>query len=102
MTPSSFPKYEVSNKPRSVHTAEAVRDSLIAAFSDSLSSLCRTLPWNEAAEMSEHTTVVAATGVHSQSCDLALPWQRGMDENTDGLLLQQTPRTSDLTTRSLE
>jgi IS30 family transposase len=83
-------------------TAEAVRDSLVAAFSGLPSSLRRTLTWDQGAEMSEHRSVAMATNMKVYFCDPASPWQRGTNENTNGLLRQYLPRRSDLRTRSLE
>jgi len=83
-------------------TAEAVRDSLIAAFSGLPSSLCRTLTWDQGAEMSQHRSVAMATNMEVYFCDPASPWQRGTNENTNGLLRQYLPRRSDLRTRSLD
>lgn len=83
-------------------TAEAVRDSLIAAFSGLPASLRRTLTWDQGAEMSEHRGVTMATNMKVYFCDPASPWQRGTNENTNGLLRQYLPRRSDLRTRSLE
>jgi IS30 family transposase len=83
-------------------TAEAVRDSLIAAFSGVPSSLRRTLTWDQGAEMSEHRSVAMSTNMKVYFCDPASPWQRGTNENTNGLLRQYLPRRSDLRTRSLE
>jgi IS30 family transposase len=83
-------------------TAEAVRDSLIAAFSEVPSSLRRTLTWDQGAEMSEHRSIAMATNMKVYFCDPASPWQRGTNENTNGLLRQYLPRRSDLRTRSLK
>ena len=66
-------------------TAEAVRDSLIAAFSGVPSSLRRTLTWDQGAEMSEHRSVAMSTNMKAYFCDPASPWQRGTNENTNGL-----------------
>ena len=82
-------------------TAEVVRDSLIAAFSGVPSSLLRTLTWDQGAEMSEHRSVAMSTNMKVYFWDSASPWQRGTNENTNGLR-QYLPRRSDLRTRSLE
>jgi IS30 family transposase len=83
-------------------TAEAVRDSLIEAFSEVPSSLRRTLTWDQGAEMSEHRNIAMATNMKVYFCDPASPSQRGTNENTNGLLRQYLPRRSDLKARSLD
>lgn len=83
-------------------TAEAVRDSLIAAFSGLPASLRRTLTWDQGAEMSEHRGITMATNMKVYFCDPASPWQQGTNENTNGLLHQYLPRRSDHRTRSLD
>lgn len=83
-------------------TAEAVRDSLIAACAGLPASLRRTLTWDQGAEMSEHRGITMATNMKVYFCDPASPWQRGTNENTNGLLRQYLPRRSDLRTRNLE
>ena len=83
-------------------TAEAARDSLITALSCVPSSLRRTLTWDQGAEMSEHSSVAMATNMKVYFCNPASPWQRGTNENMNGLLRQYLPRRSDLRTRSLE
>ena len=83
-------------------TAEAVRESLIAALSGLPASLRRTLTWDQGAEMSEHRSFSIATDMQVYFCDPASPWQRGTNENTNGLLRQYLPRRSDLSARSLD
>jgi len=77
-------------------TAEAVRDSLIAAFADLPSSLRRTLTWDQGAEMSAHRSFTMATDMAVFFCEPGSPWQRGTNENTNGLLRQYLPKRSDL------
>ena len=77
-------------------TAEAVRDSLIAAFSGVPSSLRRTLTWDQGAEMSEHRSVAMTTNMKVYFCDPASPWQRSTNENTNGLL-EWTPKVGHCT-----
>jgi IS30 family transposase len=52
--------------------------------------------------MSEHRSVAMSTNMKVYFCDPASPWQRGTNENTNGLLRQFLPPRSDLRTRSLE
>ena len=69
-------------------TAEAVRDSIVAALAELSTGLRRTLTWDQGAEMSEHRTFTMATDMAVYFCEPASPWQRGTNENTNGLLRQ--------------
>jgi len=68
-------------------TAEAVRDSLVAALVEMPAGLRRTLTWDQGAEMSEHRTFTIATDMAVYFCEPASPWQRGTNENTVSLAL---------------
>ena len=81
-------------------TAEAVRDSLIAVLGDLPSALRRTLTWDQGTEMAEHRAFATATDMAVYFCDPASPWQRGSNENTNGLLRQYLPRRSNLRDKS--
>ena len=83
-------------------TAEAVRDSLISALADLPAGLRRTLTWDQGAEMSEHRTFTMATDMAVYFCEPASPWQRGTNENTNGLLRQYLPKGSELSTHDLD
>jgi transposase, IS30 family len=78
------------------HTAEAVRDALIAAMSVLPPRLRRSLTWDQGKEMALHAEVTAALGMPVYFCDKASPWQRPSNENTNGLLRQYFPKGSDL------
>jgi transposase, IS30 family len=78
------------------HTAEAVRDALIAAFSQLPPELRRSLTWDQGKEMALHAEISAALGMPVYFCDKASPWQRPSNENTNGLLRQYFPKGSDL------
>ena len=78
------------------HTAEAVRDALIAAFSQLPPRLRRSLTWDQGKEMALHAEVTAALGMPVYFCEKASPWQRPSNENTNGLLRQYFPKGSDL------
>ena len=78
------------------HTAEAVRDALIAVMSQLPPQLRRSLTWDQGKEMALHTEVTAALGMPVYFCDKASPWQRPSNENTNGLLRQYFPKGSNL------
>jgi transposase, IS30 family len=79
-------------------SADAVRDSLVAALSGLPDSLRGTLTWDQGAEMSEHRAFTTATNMAVYFCDPGKPWQRGSNENTNGLLRQYFPSGTDLRT----
>ncbi len=78
------------------HTAEAVRDALIAAMSSLPPRLRRSLTWDQGKEMALHAEITTALGMPVYFCDKASPWQRPSNENTNGLLRQYFPKGSDL------
>ena len=78
------------------HTAEAVRDALIAAFCQLPPQLRRSLTWDQGKEMALHQEITAALGMPVYFCEKASPWQRPSNENTNGLLRQYFPKGSDL------
>lgn len=83
-------------------TGEAVRDSIVAALAQMPTGLRRTLTWDQGAEMSEHRTFTMATDMAVYFCEPASPWQRGTNENTNGLLRQYLPKGSDLSAHDLD
>jgi IS30 family transposase len=78
------------------HNADTVSDGLITTMGPLPSSLRRTLTWDQGAEMSEHRRTAKATGLDVYFCDAGSPWQRGTNENTNGLLRQYFPKGTDL------
>jgi transposase, IS30 family len=77
-------------------SADAVRDSLITTVTCLPESLRGTLTWDQGAEMAEHRAFTLATDMAVYFCDPGAPWQRGSNENTNGLLRQYFPRGMDL------
>lgn len=82
------------------HTADRVRDRLTETMGILPDPLRRTLTWDQGAEMSGHGEFRAATGIDVYFCDPASPWQRGTNENTNGLLREYFPKGTDLSQHS--
>ncbi len=82
--------------------AEAVRDAIAAAIGDLPEQLRRSLTWDQGAEMAEHARLRIDSGLQVYFCDPQSPWQRGTNENTNGLLRQYFPKGTDLARHSPE
>jgi IS30 family transposase len=78
------------------HGAEAVRDAIAREITTLPEQLRRSLTWDQGAEMSQHARLRIDTGVAVYFCDPHSPWQRGTNENTNGLLRQYFPKGTDL------
>jgi IS30 family transposase len=76
--------------------SDAVRDRLIEALQVLPASLRRTLTWDRGSEMAKHAEVTAAIGTLVYFCNPASPWQRGSNENANGLLRQYFQKGTDL------
>jgi IS30 family transposase len=79
------------------HGAEAVRDAIVRAITVLPDQLRKSLTWDQGAEMAQHAQLRIDTGVEIYFCDPQRPWQRGTNENTNGLLRQYFPKGTDLT-----
>jgi len=82
------------------HGAEAVRDSIACTITSLPEQLRRSLTWDQGAEMSQHARLKTDMGLDVYFCDPHSPWQRGTNENTNGLLRQYFPKGTDLSAHS--
>jgi transposase, IS30 family len=78
------------------HTAEQVRTALARKIRTLPTELRRSLTWDQGKEMAQHARFTIDTGVQIYFCDPKSPWQGGSNENTNGLLRQYLPKTTDL------
>lgn len=100
---ANFGQARVKNGPALAgHGAEAVRDAITASIGTLPKQLRRSLTWDQGAEMAQHVELRIKTGVPVYFCDPHSPWQRGTNENTNGLLRQYFPKGTDLSRYSAE
>jgi len=84
------------------HTAEHVAEAMSAKITQLPVALRRSLTWDQGAEMARHDKITANTGIPVFFCDPHSPWQRGTNENTNGLLRQYFPKGTNLSLLPLE
>jgi len=78
------------------HTALAVQEAMAKKITELPEQLKRSLTWDQGVEMTNHARITAETGLDIYFCDPHSPWQRGSNENMNGLLRQYFPKGPDL------
>ncbi len=86
--------------PLAGHGAEAVREAITAQIVTLPDEFRRSLTWDQGSEMAEHAKLRIETDLDIYFCDPQSPWQRGTNENTNGLLRQYFPKGTDLARHS--
>ena len=84
------------------HGADAVAAQMTEAMTGLPAALRRSLTWDQGSEMAGHAKITVATDLDVYFCDPHSPWQRGSNENTNGLLRQYFPKGTNLAVHSRE
>ena len=84
------------------HAAHLVEQAMRQAISALPAQLARTITWDQGKEMANHAEFTLATGIPVYFCDPHKPWQRGSNENTNGLLRQYLPKGTNLSVHSAD
>jgi IS30 family transposase len=88
--------------PLAGHGAEAVRTAIASSIGSLPNELRRSLTWDQGAEMAQHAQLRIDADLDIYFCDPQSPWQRGTNENTNGLLRQYFPKGTDLSKYSAD
>ncbi len=81
---------------------DTLHDALRDRMGDLPADMLRSITWDQGTEMARHTTIAKTLGVSVFFCDSRSPWQRGSNENTNGLLRDYFPKGTDLSSHSPE
>jgi IS30 family transposase len=84
------------------HTADATRDGVLSVMGNLPAALRRSLTWDQGKEMAHHLQITAAMGMSVYFCEPHSPWQRGTNENSNGLLRDYFPKSTSLAVHSAE
>ena len=76
--------------------SDSLREAITTAVTDLPPTLVRSITWDQGIEMARHTDITADLGAPVYFCDSHSPWQRGSNENSNGLLRQYFPKGTDL------
>ena len=88
--------------PLAGHGTEAVRKTIAKSMTKLPDTLRQSLTWDQSAEMAQQARLRINTGLEIYFCDPQKPWQRGTNENTNGLLRQYFPKGTDLSWHTSE
>ena len=80
--------------------SDHLHDALAARMGDLPAGLLRSITWDQGTEMARHLDIAKTLGTRVYFCDSRSPWQRGSNENTNGLLRQYFPKGTDLAVHS--
>ena len=95
--PGHLPGARVKNGPALAgHGAKAVRDAIAEKIVVLPEQLRKSLTWDQGAELAQHAQLRIDAGLEIYFCDPRSPWQRGSNENTNGLLRQYFPKGTDI------
>jgi IS30 family transposase len=89
-------RYVILLKLPNGHGAESVRKAMTKRILTLPAQVRRSVTWDQGKEMAQHVEFTVDTGVQIYFCDPKSPWQRGSNENTNGLLRQYLPKSADL------
>jgi IS30 family transposase len=84
------------------HTADAVASAVISRMTEYPAWFARTLTWDNGKEMARHARITEQTGIQVYFADPHAPWQRGSNENINGLLREYLPKGTDLSRHTAE